>query len=314
MARTASEWKEKYLSFCTANTPKVKELLASLTTSPFPGGFFDEAFAIKISAHFLEGLIIDHHLLSRVFNQAIGESGQQTQTWKKDIRTATGNLRNILRVRYRYSPAANALGSFTVSYLSMFVSVCVDDLELLFGKDGVEESQNKYQDMQEWAHAQEARDAIWHAGQILRHLRFIERPLSGFVVVIAYQAGLVLLGYLHLRNQMDGAIDVIAGEHAVVLNGAEVPQPGAFVQHGVGKLALQFNSEGSRRTVSPMTPQVVVQAVTESLFDKALDIEQTPQLLTSGLVQLLRDIASGNMQGRADPRRIPSRCLEEELF
>jgi hypothetical protein len=290
MARTAPEWKERYLAMRVTNSPTVNGLLSSLPTTPFPSGFFDEPFAIKLSAHFLEGLIVDHHLLSRVFNHAINEGDPQTPIWKRDITAALGNLKNTLRVRYRHSPATYALSMLTTSYLSMILSVFVDDLELLFGKDGIDESQNKYQKMQNWAHAGEAREAILHAGQILRHLRYVERPLSGFIVVIGYQAGLVLLAYLHLRNQMEGLIGALAEEDNLVLNGAEVPHSGSFVQHGLGKLALQYNFRGSSCTVSPMTPQVVVQVVMESLFDRGLDIEHSPRLLTSGLIQLLRDI------------------------
>lgn len=267
-------------------------------------GFIDPSFAIKISAHYVEGLIIDRQHLFKVFRNGFGGNSQQAEHWKEELNAAIQNLKHILQVWYRHSPATKALANLTVSYLSMILNVCVEDFELLFQIDRDGDSQVIYQDLQKWADTREARETIWQAGQILRELRYIERPLSGFIVIMAYQAGLVLLGYLYLKNQIGCMADGGAIEHVVVLNGSDPSTIRSFVQTGVGKLALQHNFEAAHRTISPMTFQRIVQVVTETLHDETIDIGQNPQALAEGHVRLLEAIANGRTHDGAYPKRI----------
>lgn len=212
--------------------------------------------------------------------------------WKRDIRASIQNIRAVLRLRYRSTVSSNALASLTTSYLFMILYACVNDLEVLCGRDGVDESNKKYPAMQTWACTRGARESIWNAGQILKHLNHVQRPLSGFVVIITYQAALVLLAYWRLRgSHADEA--TTDSTVTVALNGREgTPELEKFIRDDVGKPALQYTAHGSATAIAYLHPNVVIQVVMESLFHGVFDAEQIPQWLTRGLLQLLRDIAS----------------------
>lgn len=306
MAETASEWRDTYLVLHTNATPSFRELLAALPINPFPVGCFDEGFAIKLSAHFLEGVIIDHHIQSNTFYSrditGVGDGDdERQQPWKTDIKAATDNLRSIVKLRFQNSPSTNALSSLTMSYLFMILNVFIGDFELLFGKAGAEESHRVYRKMQHWAGTRDAREAIWHAGQILRFLGYVERPLSNFVVVIVYQAGLVLLGYSWLKRQTkDIFTKFVSVGPTLSLNGPDDSKSDDFIQNGCWEPTLQYNPQGSHRTSLHLAPELVVRVVTEAMFNNTCGSQDLPQLLAGGLLQLLKDIAAGALQKAGD--------------
>lgn len=79
---------------------------------------------------------------------------------------------------------------------SMHLCVSLEDVQLLAGKEGEEEARRIFPSMRAWADSAEARQALYHAGQILRaakgYPRFMLRDASAITV---YHASLTFWAY-----------------------------------------------------------------------------------------------------------------------
>lgn len=82
---------------------------------------------------------------------------------------------------------------FTVEFLSMSLHVSLEDILTFSGKSGEEEARRVYPRVRDWTQEQEARTAVWHAGQVLRVARMFDKTrLRDFYAVALYQATLTL--------------------------------------------------------------------------------------------------------------------------
>lgn len=83
-----------------------------------------------------------------------------------------------------------------LEYLSMALHVPLQGLQAFAGRDGEREARRIYPLLQEWAQSREARQGIWHAGQVLRAAKeHSSRDLRDLRVVLVYQASITLWVY-----------------------------------------------------------------------------------------------------------------------
>lgn len=95
------------------------------------------------------------------------------------------------------------------------------DIQLFAGIEGQEEARNAYPALREWTKTSAARQALWHAGQILRAATSMPKPLlCNFNAIALYHAGLILWGYGFLRRStMDSSYSAGTTQLDVILNG-----------------------------------------------------------------------------------------------
>ena len=284
LARSAVEWRRIYLSHSREYTPQVTDLMSSLPGFTVAKGFEDRNLTIKLVFHLLGGLIADHRLSSQVFAYGSMDKGPNSvREREKELKSAIRNFDEA----FRSDIYGCNIRSFIVSYLTMTLSVSIENIEILSGRAGFEESQEMFEVMQDWGNTAGAREAIWNAGQMLRLIKHLDR-LTSFQVVMAYHAGLVLFAYSVLSR----AQRQLPREHGlpeVVLNGTEDDGVGAFIQHGLADPTLQGDFRGTERASIPLhDTDNMIDNVCEIILDRTCTCEHISPQLVNGLVKLLK--------------------------
>ena len=116
-------------------------------------------------------------------------------------------------------------------------NVPLGDVQLFAGLEGVAEAKRVYSTLQSWFNTSRSRQAIWHAGQILRLAEILpQQRVRDFTAVTIYQASLVLWAYgIMLRSQhsdSDTHSEEIPRPHSqqvITLNSPESPEMRRFI-------------------------------------------------------------------------------------
>jgi hypothetical protein len=83
-----------------------------------------------------------------------------------------------------------------LEYLSMVLHVPIQGVHAFAGRDGEREARRVYPLLQEWVQSKDARQGIWHAGQILRAAKaHSSRDMRDLRIVFVYQASITLWVY-----------------------------------------------------------------------------------------------------------------------
>lgn len=160
------------------------------------------------------------------------------QSRQDDLYSVLRELKNDL---CDLPPLVTMFHQFTMLYLN----INMDLIQRFVGKAGEVEARQAYFLLREWSQTQEARCAIWHAGQIFRIARQVPPyQLRGFESIVIYHAALTLWVYAilkcgeskHTMQQTHGVMDRPAASHsAVYLDQEENLLTRAFLAHGSGR-------------------------------------------------------------------------------
>ncbi|KAF2021433.1 MFS general substrate transporter [Aaosphaeria arxii CBS 175.79] len=87
-------------------------------------------------------------------------------------------------------------GSIILELMFIHLNAPLEDIILFAGIEGQGEARNAYPCLREWVSSPPARQALWHAGQILRAARALPKGgLCNFNAISVYHAGLIIWGY-----------------------------------------------------------------------------------------------------------------------
>lgn len=301
LARSAEAWRESYLSFHQpGRTPRVTNLLAGMPTVSIHTGFMDRQHGKKLAFHILGGMIVDHHLLAGGFRSGLDneddDSGaDESERESSEPPSVSARRRELSAAISNYETALHGegfldIGSFLVAYLSMSLAVSVEDVEILFGKEGADESQRMRRQMRFWAGTSRGREAAWCAGQALRFFGLLKKVTS-FHVVISYQAGLVLLAFAVLRNRDNmNASSLCLNSATLTTSAAEVQE---FAHRGSRTPKLcRLPLDDEYAPVGFEDPREVVDVVADIVLDRTCTCEGLSRRLVDGLLCLLKDLAA----------------------
>ncbi|KAH1587095.1 hypothetical protein KXX34_006876, partial [Aspergillus fumigatus] len=288
-ARTATDWSHKYMAQQQSYVPRVIDLFVSMPNIPLIAGFLDSGLAMKVSFHLLGGLIIEHHLSTLTpFSMTQTKSGDERglESRKRELETAITSFHHVFSANIR----ASSIEGLIVSYLSMTLSACIKRVETLAGKAGEQESRDAYQDMQGWADTPDARKAIWHAGQVLRHFKSLDR-LTSFQIIMVYHAGLVLYAYSVLAC-VSGRPTAAKSDSICYLNEGPSTQLEEFIRDGSFEPMLRSDSRDTDRASIPLVAtKDAVEIISEIILNRACNCEGLSPRLVKGLAKLLQDLA-----------------------
>jgi hypothetical protein len=292
-APTAQAWSEVYLLL----TPTAKSRLPNVASCMRDAHVMLEAsdtLDIKFCKHILLCMFWRQIWSCRQLNASTKTSnitGSGTAMllasshWQQDLSQAIQHFRMTLSDIDSFSPPANLI----CEHLLLHIYVSFEDLSRFAGKEGMQEARRALPLLRQWAQSRDSRQAVWHAGQIIREAsKFKAGMLRDFPAVALYHAGLTLWAYGLLSVEIDrphrltqrtlstGAIDfanvnskgdagiaIIDEEESAATQkfiGVSRATP-AIRSRDAGKHSQSTNGEGGDALVFLDSPTMVMQAV-----------------------------------------------------
>lgn len=190
--------------------------------------------------------------------------------------------------------------------ISMHLLAPFDQIELVAGKEGPMEVQRVYPHLQAWISTLPARQAVWHASQVLRSLREIpDVQLSHFDVIAAYHAGLCMwvYGVLLQETEQHQAMTLASlKQEEVILDAGESIQSQRWISHDRGVPVIfsgdldndSSNHIAPRMTVPIHCPRDLVQVVLKRVLSRFVGMNS---LLAENICHLMKALCNMSQDG-----------------
>ncbi|KAK3329359.1 hypothetical protein B0H66DRAFT_20445 [Apodospora peruviana] len=198
-SRTAEEFKIRYLEVAAAEgkrPPSLGDLLRDINLLSANHQRVDVQYAISIYLHGFWSLIWEYRQLNAVYRSTAhspGFTANPNLLLNSRHEELCRLLQNFQLVTHDWHEMLSAQESIVLHLLLMNLLVSLDDLQLFSGKEGEEQARRVYPVLQRWSDSYEARQALWHAGQILRQAKmFPPGHLKDFYAVTVHHAALCL--------------------------------------------------------------------------------------------------------------------------
>jgi hypothetical protein len=172
-------------------------------------GLYDAGYAQIITLYALSSLIRENRQSQSVFPILKGTNARASLLVNEVQRRELLEMIEVHRCGLEYrendqSPSHMLI--LNLLYLHLFVSV--EQVELVAGKDGIAEAQATCPLLKLWRKTQDAREAAWHAGQVVRAFSQLRRDdHTIFNAVALYHASLCIWLYGILSSQKSVEVD-----------------------------------------------------------------------------------------------------------
>lgn len=233
-ASSAQAWKVAFLSdnSYTRPLPSVVDVLKDFDCLVS----WSHAFDIHVAS---QGLLCAAWGLVHEYRQLSGIVSSGANQWHHGpllLSSRLAELKKLLECIRLGSPDDLA-DLLLLEALSMHLHLSLDDVHLFAGVEGYQAAQRVFPVLKAWVRTPAARQAIWHAGQILRLAKAeAVHTLRDFTVVLVYQATLALWSF-GIVSRAEGAAGAGAGE-LTVLTGEETVEVSRFINLGRGSPAV----------------------------------------------------------------------------
>jgi hypothetical protein len=282
-AKSASAWRQAYLNSPHEATRRPSALEAFLNLDNL--AHYDSASSTYL--HMIWGMVWEYRQMSSLAHKFQSK--------------ANNNL--ILSSRYQEllkqledfrlsSPALSKANEITLELMLVHLNAPLDDIQLFAGIEGQEEARSAYPALREWTQTGAARQALWHAGQILRAAEGLPSGLlCNFNAIAVYHAGLILWGYGFLKRSMpNGPTSNDGSQSLVILNGEDSITARKFI-------TLDRGVPSIRRPRTNVTMQLndvsgVMDFLIHLLQAPHASVEGSCPSLVGNLVQLLEGLRS----------------------
>ncbi|KAF1939128.1 C6 transcription factor RegA [Clathrospora elynae] len=189
------------------------------------------------------------------------------------------------------SPPMSKSAEITLELMLVHLNAPLDDIQLFAGIEGQEEARCAYSTLRDWVKSVAARQALWHAGQILRAAEMLPKALlCNFNAIAVYHAGLILWGYGFLRRSV--ATDwsqTEASQTAIVLNGDDALNARRFITLDRGIPSIRTLGSQDHTHLSDVSG--IMDGLIHLLRVHHDAVEPSPPLVVN-LVQLLEGLRS----------------------
>lgn len=195
-AKSAVEWKVIFRSNATAaeRLPSLTDLLRDMSQLTIFQDYIDTQFAASVLVHGLSALVNEYHRL-----KFISTSGSKhwhalvTNSRQQELDQALQHFRMVcLGLKTQCRSETILIGEV----VSMLLYLSLEELQLFAGKEDKQEARRVYHSALEWIASSDSRQAISHAGQIIRAARGMPTgSLTGFLAIGVYYASLAFWSY-----------------------------------------------------------------------------------------------------------------------
>ncbi|KAK0657331.1 hypothetical protein B0T16DRAFT_401475 [Cercophora newfieldiana] len=322
-ARTAEEFKIRYLEARVTEgkrAPSLVDLLRDVNLLSTNHYQLDVQFAISVYLHGFWSLIWDFRQSNSVFrltdhSPGLGGGNLILNSRRQELERL---LHNFQLVTFDWHEMLSAQETMVLHLLLMNLNVSLDDLQLFSGKEGEVQARRIYPTLRTWSESPEARQALWHAGQILRQGKlFPPGHLKDFYAVAVHHAALCLWThsvvtraalpqgqhqYPHHQQQQQNPLGY-GGEEMVFLDGEGAPHAPAHVHRwltfGQGRAAIRGPDNTMRNAVAspPVVallsdPRCCMEVAQEVLKANFVEGQESLPPISENIMSLLRQLGN----------------------
>jgi hypothetical protein len=213
-AKTATEWRDLYFAHGMMTAEPLPSFVSSMCDAQTMGNVRNR-IDLELSLYLV---LLSHWCLAWEITQMTSANKAQAAVDVQWAGTslATSKITELYRLMDLFHVAIESWNVFvpkevhmSAQLLRMHLSVSIEDLQLIAGKEGEDEAKKVFPSLKEWYRSPACRQAMWHAGQVLRAAR---RPagrspnasqaaasdtpwLRDFHAVALYHAGLAFWVY-----------------------------------------------------------------------------------------------------------------------
>jgi hypothetical protein len=190
------------------------------------------------------------------------------------------------------SPPLSKSSEITLELMLLHLNAPLDEVQLFAGIEGQEEARAAFPALRDWTKSVPARQALWHAGQILRAAESLPNALlRNFNAIAVYHAGLILWGYGFLKRSVASGPTSNEGSQAiVVLNGDDSLSARRFITLNRGVPSIL--RPGSHISTQLSDVSGVMDGLVHLLQTPHDTVEGSCPPLVGNLVQLLEGLRS----------------------
>jgi hypothetical protein len=189
---------------------------------------------------------------------------------------------------FRISSVEDTKVTLIVELLLMHLYMSLDDVQLFAGVEGEEESRRVYPSLVQWTRTTTARQALWHAGQVLRAARDL-RPglICDFAAIAVYQASLAFWSYGIITRATE------PGSHPPVtitafLDGGDDNGVKRWIINGKGNAAIRTWTNKGENIMMLSNPDEVVGAVVGTMRANHNETRNPP--LVDNLINIMEGL------------------------
>ncbi|KAI0600176.1 hypothetical protein F4775DRAFT_546523 [Biscogniauxia sp. FL1348] len=283
-ARTAVEWKKQYLlrsADQSKRLPCLGDLIRDINLLTANHRRLDAQYSISIYLHGFWNLIFEWRQLSTVHR--LNPFSDNYQTGPSLILNSRHQelckaLSSFQLVTADWHATLSAQEALLLNLNLMNLHVSLNDLQLFAGKEGEDQARRIYPVLQQWSESTEARQALWHAGQIIRQAKmFPPGHLKDFYAVGVHHAALALWTFGVVTKATRNQTPSNPSQEIVYLDGVESSQVQRFIGFGQGLPTIRGwrseNIQGSEAALEdPRACMDIAQEILRMNFNEGRDL------------------------------------------
>lgn len=264
---------------------------------------FDSTVATQALLSAVWGLVWEYRQLSSITKVSPNQ-------WNSGTLLLSSRLTELKRLLecIRMGSSDSFINNLFLELLSMHLHMSLEEVHLFAGVEGQEEAKRVYPNLREWVKTPGARQAMWHAGQLVRYAREVP-VLRDFAAVAVYQAGLAFWTYGVISNATVGTWDTTPGgggggggsdgrgaDETVTLNELGTQAAQRFIALNRGKPAIVSGVGESRTQALLSDPAAVMDALMDLLMANHKSRQARPPLVAN-LLELMRGLKGAVVGG-----------------
>ncbi len=302
-ARTAQEWQMRYLEVAAGESkrpPSLGDLFRDVRLLSANHRRLDLQLATSTYLHAVWTLIWEFRQLNAVHRSDVvspGLSGQNPNLLLSSRHQELVRLlQNFQLVTSDWHPLS-VQESLVLNLLQMDLHVSLDDLQLFSGKEGEDQARRVYPTLQRWSETPEARQAQWHAGQILGLAKlFPPGHLKDFYAIAVHHAALALWTWGVVRKSMRQP--ATTGADCVYLDGPDSGLVQRYIGFSQGRAAIRGpgTTDGGAMDALLEDPGLCMEVAQDILRANFVDGKDSLPPIVENLCQLIRQLANAAWQ------------------
>ena len=272
-----------------------------LNPLPKHQSLIDVPYSSSIILHAIWSLIAEYRGLEFVLKLPAQErhwnGGLISSSWHQEL----SQLLEHFSITVNECAGGVGLEQMLIKELFMMnLHVSFEELQLFAGKEGSEEAQRVYPLLKTWFENRKARQAVWHAGQVIRAaVALPPNQVRDFIAVALYHAslavwvyGMVSLGSSRSRRNLAiNSMNKSSSDEVVYLDGEDTPEARRFIAisrgtpaiHGLSAQTDDRQGDAARLDNPKMVMEVVIAILTRNSAGAPL---------IENLAQLVRDLGN----------------------